>query len=211
MLIHLHNRAIVRHWSENNGEGDDDTEGARGDLGQHGARPWACRPDRVSRETASRSRRSRPGPATGSGRGRPPAHRLPLCRRPGRSCRFRGQAVAGVAARRCRWKGWRRCARRGTTSGGPGGCGAPVVGEVAGPRRPRRHRGLATAVGTLRRGPIPFQLPPLATAAQRADEPAPLRATKSETFDCLKFTLEGAGERSDGNARPPCFRVAFLA
>ena len=28
-----------------------------------------------------------------------------------------------------------------------------------------------------------------------------LRANKSETFDCLKFTLEGAGERSDGNAR----------
>ena len=32
---------------------------------------------------------------------------------------------------------------------------------------------------------------------------APLRANKSETFDCLKFTLEGAGERSDGNARTP--------
>jgi hypothetical protein len=28
-----------------------------------------------------------------------------------------------------------------------------------------------------------------------------LRANKSETFDCLKFTLEGSGERSDGNAR----------
>ena len=29
---------------------------------------------------------------------------------------------------------------------------------------------------------------------------APLRANKSETFDCLKFTLEGAGERPNGNA-----------
>ena len=28
-----------------------------------------------------------------------------------------------------------------------------------------------------------------------------LRANKSETFDCLKFALGGAGERSDGNAR----------
>jgi len=28
-----------------------------------------------------------------------------------------------------------------------------------------------------------------------------LRANKSETIDMLKFTLEGAGERSDGNAR----------
>ena len=26
------------------------------------------------------------------------------------------------------------------------------------------------------------------------------RANESETFNCLKFTLEGAGERSDGNA-----------
>jgi transcriptional regulator with XRE-family HTH domain len=38
-----------------------------------------------------------------------------------------------------------------------------------------------------------------------------LRANKSETFDCLKFTLEGAGERSDGYARTPRFRLAFLA
>ena len=38
---------------------------------------------------------------------------------------------------------------------------------------PRRHRGLATAVGTLPRGPIPFQFPTLATAAQGTDEPAP--------------------------------------
>ena len=29
----------------------------------------------------------------------------------------------------------------------------------------------------------------------------PLCANKSETFDCLKFALGGAGERSDGNAR----------
>ena len=28
-----------------------------------------------------------------------------------------------------------------------------------------------------------------------------LRANKSETFDCLKFTLDGAAERSDGYAR----------
>lgn len=34
-----------------------------------------------------------------------------------------------------------------------------------------------------------------------ADLQPPLCATKSETFDCLKFTLEGSGERSDGNAR----------
>ena len=30
---------------------------------------------------------------------------------------------------------------------------------------------------------------------------ATLRANKSETFDCLKFALGGAGERSDGHAR----------
>ena len=35
MLIHLHNRAIVRHWFEDNGEGDDDAEGSGGDPGQH--------------------------------------------------------------------------------------------------------------------------------------------------------------------------------
>jgi len=46
MLIHLHNRAIVRHWFEElpvvrhwseptgDGEGDDDTEGAGCDPGQ---------------------------------------------------------------------------------------------------------------------------------------------------------------------------------
>jgi hypothetical protein len=27
-----------------------------------------------------------------------------------------------------------------------------------------------------------------------------LRANKSETFDCLKFTLEGEGDRTHGNA-----------
>ena len=32
MLIHLHNRAIVRHWFEDNGEGDNDAEGAGGEL-----------------------------------------------------------------------------------------------------------------------------------------------------------------------------------
>ena len=39
----------------------------------------------------------------------------------------------------------------------------------------------------------------------------PLRANKSETFDCLKFTLEGAGERSNGNARTSAFLLAFFA
>ena len=37
MLIHLHNRAIDRHWSEDNGEGDDDTKDAGGDPGQRRA------------------------------------------------------------------------------------------------------------------------------------------------------------------------------
>ena len=36
---------------------------------------------------------------------------------------------------------------------------------------------------------------------RKARDPDPLRANKSETFDCRKFTLEVAGERSDGNAR----------
>ncbi len=45
--------------------------------------------------------------------------------------------------------------------------------------------------------------------------PCPVRANKSETFDCLKFTLDGAGERSDGNARTfafffACFTVTAL-
>ena len=31
MLIHLHNPAMVRPWFEDNGEGDDDAEGAGGD------------------------------------------------------------------------------------------------------------------------------------------------------------------------------------
>ena len=39
----------------------------------------------------------------------------------------------------------------------------------------------------------------------------PLRANKSETFDCLKFTLGGAGERSDGNARPSAPSQTFFA
>ena len=38
-----------------------------------------------------------------------------------------------------------------------------------------------------------------------------LRANKSETFDCLKFTLEGAGERSHGNARTSAWLYAFFA
>ena len=41
--------------------------------------------------------------------------------------------------------------------------------------------------------------------------PDPLRANKSETFDCLKFTLEGAGERSDGYARTSAHAFAFVA
>ena len=40
--------------------------------------------------------------------------------------------------------------------------------------------------------------------------PLPLRADKSETFDCLKFTLEGAGQRSDGNARTPAHAFGLL-
>ena len=40
---------------------------------------------------------------------------------------------------------------------------------------------------------------------------APLRANMSETFDCLKFTLEGAGERSNGNARTSAYPFAFFA
>ena len=42
-------------------------------------------------------------------------------------------------------------------------------------------------------------------------EEAALRANKSETFDCLKFTLEGAGERSDGNARTSAHALACRA
>ena len=38
-----------------------------------------------------------------------------------------------------------------------------------------------------------------------------LRANKSETFDCLKFTLEGAGERSHGIARTTARLLAFFA
>jgi transposase-like protein len=38
-----------------------------------------------------------------------------------------------------------------------------------------------------------------------------LRANKSETFDCLKFTLEGSGERSDGNARTSAHALACRA
>ena len=39
----------------------------------------------------------------------------------------------------------------------------------------------------------------------------PLRANKSETFDCLKFTLEGSGERSDGYARTSTHSFGRLA
>jgi hypothetical protein len=38
-----------------------------------------------------------------------------------------------------------------------------------------------------------------------------LRANKSETFDCLMFTLEGAGERFNGNARTSAHLFAFFA
>ena len=38
-----------------------------------------------------------------------------------------------------------------------------------------------------------------------------LRANKSETFDCLKFTLEGAGKRSHGHARTSAQLFAFFA
>ncbi len=38
-----------------------------------------------------------------------------------------------------------------------------------------------------------------------------LRANKSETFDSLKFTLEGSGERSDGNARTSAHAPACRA
>ena len=38
-----------------------------------------------------------------------------------------------------------------------------------------------------------------------------LRANKSETFDSLKFTLEGAGERSDGSARTSAHALACRA
>ena len=38
-----------------------------------------------------------------------------------------------------------------------------------------------------------------------------LRANKSETSDCLKFTLEGSGERSDGNARTSAHALACRA
>ena len=38
-----------------------------------------------------------------------------------------------------------------------------------------------------------------------------LRANKSETFDSLKFTLWGAGERSDGNARTPAHALFYRA
>ena len=38
-----------------------------------------------------------------------------------------------------------------------------------------------------------------------------LRANKSETFDSLKFTLEGAGELSDGNARTSAHVLACRA
>ena len=38
-----------------------------------------------------------------------------------------------------------------------------------------------------------------------------LRANKSETFDRLKFTLEGAGDRTNGYARTSAFLFAFFA
>jgi len=38
-----------------------------------------------------------------------------------------------------------------------------------------------------------------------------LRANNGETTDCLKFTLEGAGERSDGNARTSTHSFGLLA
>ena len=38
-----------------------------------------------------------------------------------------------------------------------------------------------------------------------------LRANKSETSDCVKFTLEGSGERSDGNARTSAHGLVFGA
>ena len=47
---------------------------------------------------------------------------------------------------------------------------------------------------------------------RRGLEPmAALRGNKCETSDCLKFTLEGAEERSDGNARKPAQPFAFVA
>ena len=45
----------------------------------------------------------------------------------------------------------------------------------------------------------------------RVDPRRALRANKSETFDSLKFTLEGAGERFDGNARTSAHGLVFRA
>jgi putative transposase len=46
---------------------------------------------------------------------------------------------------------------------------------------------------------------------KRARGSRTLRANKSETFDSLKFTREGAGERSDGNARTSAHALACRA
>ncbi len=56
---------------------------------------------------------------------------------------------------------------------------------------------------------IPFRQP--GSIIDPLTEIAPLRANKSETSDSLKFTLEGAGERFDGNARTSAHALAFLA
>jgi hypothetical protein len=40
---------------------------------------------------------------------------------------------------------------------------------------------------------------------------APLRANKRETFDSLKFALEGSGERPDGIGRPSAYALACRA
>ena len=45
----------------------------------------------------------------------------------------------------------------------------------------------------------------------KRQQPSALRANKSETFYCLKFTLEGAGDRSIGNARTSAFLFAVFA
>ena len=74
----------------------------------------------------------------------------------------------------------------------------PVRSEQPGQMRLRRSDRPEILVGTIR-------------AEDREMKLSTLRANKSETFDCLKFTLEGAGERSDGYARTPFFRLAFLA
>ena len=90
------------------------------------------------------------------------------------------------------------------------------VGKVSAPSTRACHTAIAArdacAVKPARKNARSWlETTPGAHARDKILRATPLRANKSETFDCLKFTLEGAGERSAGNARTSAHALACRA